>query len=263
MITMYHIRELVSIAKELAKVVMFTGLCILVFYLVDMVSIARSERDNIHTIILHTRGAMENLELTTNRVHALIGSTETRDNAFQTVAHAVNSVNQAVETTTTTVKGIQPLVADSGAIMVNIREATRQISDITVPRVNDTVRAIPGVVGHIDDVVRSAQPLVAHTDGLITDVKDSLDDSYWDIKAMVESATVATTQVAQSTQTFNAQLPALVATLQGTNVEINRATTVLADAIVRYFKPSPFRDRLLKLLPVAGELVIIGKASAK
>jgi hypothetical protein len=49
---------------------------------------------------------------------------------------------------------------------------------------------------------------------LIKDGQDSLDDSYWDVKALIGSATVATTQTAQTMQSVRVAVPGFLATGQ-------------------------------------------------
>ncbi len=96
--------------------------------------------------------------------------------------------------------------------------------DAALARYDATLKVVDSRSGEAMAVVAksatSANGLIANSSALVKDIQESIDDSYWDAKALLGSATVATTQGAQAAMTFNAQFPAMVATAQKTNDSI-------------------------------------------
>lgn len=261
---MARIVLLLELAKELAKVTWFIGLAVLAFQLAWIIG---SEHVTIHHTLQSLESTAQHADEASIRISNLIGPVESRASEPQTLAHVVSRTAQVEETLATTVTGIQPVVESSRVLIVDLDTSIRHIHDTTIPEVDTQIHSISTsivpLVDRITDVVASSRPVVASLGSLTTDIQASIDDSYWDAKATLESANVFFTQTAQASQTFNTKFPVMLETFQGTNQSIEHATSVLSDAITRYFKPSPLRDRLLRLLPFFSEAAIVGATVAK
>jgi hypothetical protein len=73
------------------------------------------------------------------------------------------------------------------------------------------------LAGATDQVAAPRQdlhPVLANAASLTKDAQDSLDDNYYDLKALVESATVATTSVAQTSESVRNAAPQVAASVQ-------------------------------------------------
>ena len=108
--------------------------------------------------------------------------------------------------------------------------ADRRVGD-SLARVDTALGKVEELRGDLKPVLANAATLEQHADALPGDVKDSLDDLYFDVKASVASVTVAATSVGQMSMDVKAATPQAMATWQsiGTNVDgitgnINRLT---------------------------------------
>jgi hypothetical protein len=88
--------------------------------------------------------------------------------------------------------------------MVDAR--TAQALQITDSRLAD-------VTAQVAKVQADLHPVLANAASLTKDTQNSLDDNYWDLKALVESATVATTQVAQTAESVRQTAPQVAASV--------------------------------------------------
>jgi hypothetical protein len=99
-------------------------------------------------------------------------------------------------------------------------------------RLGDTLGRVDAALDKIEEIRGDLKPALANTAALTADAKDSWDDLYWDVKASVESATVAANSFGQMSLDVRAAVPGYVKTWNGigTNVQgisgnINRLTT--------------------------------------
>lgn len=94
-----------------------------------------------------------------------------------------------------------------------------------------------------DGVRADVRPVLANSAALIADTQASLDDSYWDGKALLESATVATTQAAQTMEYVRQIAPQFLAASQRTNEQLAGVATdfhsMTTSADERFFHPKP------------------------
>jgi hypothetical protein len=114
-------------------------------------------------------------------------------------------------------------------------------------RVGDSLARVDTALGKVEELRGDIKPVLAnaatfeqHADALTGDVKDSLDDLYFDLKGSVASATVAATSVSQMSLDVRAALPKAINTWQGIGTNVDGITA----NINRLTKPRWY-DRLL------------------
>lgn len=95
-------------------------------------------------------------------------------------------------------------------------------------------------------------PVLQNAAAAVKDGQDSWDDSYYDVRGLLESTTVATTQAAETLEVIRAKAPAFTSDVDGIASDVHDATHNLD---VRFFHPPPktskqkVRDALREFLP--------------
>ena len=117
--------------------------------------------------------------------------------------------------------------------------ADRRVGD-SLARADTALGKVEELRGDLKPVLANAATLEQHADALTGDVKDSLDDLYFDLKGSVASATVAATSVSQMSLDVRAALPKAITTWQGIGTNVDGITA----NINRLTKPRWY-DRLL------------------
>lgn len=107
-------------------------------------------------------------------------------------------------------------------------------------RLGDTLSRVDTALGKIDEIRGDLRPTLANTAALTADAKDSWDDLYWDVKASVESATVAANRFAQMSGDVSSSLPRTLQTWDGIGGNVQSITA----NIQRLTRPHWY-DRLL------------------
>jgi hypothetical protein len=74
---------------------------------------------------------------------------------------------------------------------------------------------LSAAIGQLADIKADIHPVLANAASVEKDAQDSWDDLYWDVKAGVESATVAATSIAQTSETVRNAAPQVAASVQG------------------------------------------------
>jgi hypothetical protein len=80
------------------------------------------------------------------------------------------------------------------------------------------------------------QPTLANSAALFKDAQDSWDDSYDDVRSLLDSTEVATTQAAQTLQVIREKTPKFTEDVTGITADFHDATHNLD---VKYFHPPP------------------------
>lgn len=107
-------------------------------------------------------------------------------------------------------------------------------------RLGDTLARVDTALGKIDEIRGDLRPTLANTAALTADARNSWDDLYWDVKASVESATVAANRFAQMSGDVSSSLPRTLKTWDGIGDNVESIT----GNIQRLTKPHWY-DRLL------------------
>jgi hypothetical protein len=129
-------------------------------------------------------------------------------------------------------------------------DANQQLVDLqtsTVAQVAETRKELVGQLNNVTvpagDVLADAKGLLPATKATITnagnlikDGQDSLDDSYDDIRSLIQSAETAATQTAYTMETVRKESPVLLGHVSGIAGDFHDATTSLDQ---KYFHPKP------------------------
>jgi hypothetical protein len=122
-------------------------------------------------------------------------------------------------------------------------DAMTQVGDIretTDRRVGDTLSRVDAALARVDDLRGDFKPLLANSAALAADTQASMDDLYWDLKASVESATVAANSLGQTSLDIRATVPRTITTWDGIGANIQ----AISKNVDRLTKPHWY-DRLL------------------
>lgn len=99
------------------------------------------------------------------------------------------------------------------------------------------------------------RPVLANSAALVKDAQESLDDSYWDGKALLESATVATTSAAQASEAVRDAAPKL----SQSAVSVGHSVAGIAAAVKReadeLTKPQTTRQKIAAWLGLIPRIV--------
>lgn len=105
-----------------------------------------------------------------------------------------------------------------------------------------------------DSLIGEIHPVLANAATLEKDAQDSLDDLYPDIRALIESADVATTQTAQTMQTVREAAPQVAAA----TVSVGKSAASIADSVdveaKKLTQPQTRRQKLMSWLELMGKL---------
>ena len=120
------------------------------------------------------------------------------------------------------------LVAETDAIRAT---ADRRIGD-TLARADAALATVEGIRADAKPVIDGAatamadvKPVLVNAAAFEKDAQDSWDDSYWDVKASVESGTVAMNQVAQAAEQMRSAAVTNAANVAGITGDIHTLTT--------------------------------------
>jgi ABC-type transporter Mla subunit MlaD len=103
-------------------------------------------------------------------------------------------------------------------------------------RVDVALAAITGLRADLQPALASIAPFADSGRSLMKDGQDSLDDSYLDLRGLLESAEVATTQTAQTMQVVRENTPKFVGHINGIASDFHDATHNLD---IKFFHPPP------------------------
>jgi len=132
----------------------------------------------------------------------------------------------------------------------------------TIPQIGNTIAGLrtdlKPVLENAATAAAAARPALDNAAALTKDLRDSWDDSYWDVKAGLESATVAARSVAEASGTIERALPAAVATGQETNRQIAGIASDVHTATTQFVKPKTVKEKVWGVF----QIVIYGLAHA-
>ncbi len=107
-------------------------------------------------------------------------------------------------------------------------------------RLGDSLARVDTALVKIEEVRGDLRPVLANSAALTQDAKDSWDDLYWDVKASVESATVAANNFGQMSAEIRSAVPVTLHTWNGIGGNVQAIT----GNVDRLTKPHWY-DRLL------------------
>jgi hypothetical protein len=130
--------------------------------------------------------------------------------------------------------------------MVDAR--TAQALQITDSRLADVTAQVAAVQADL-------HPVLANATSVEKDAQDSWDDLYWDVKAGVESATVAATSVAQTSETVRNAAPQVAASVQGIAKSADGVAADVKKEADALTAPKKWYEKILGPVYTVGRLV--------
>ena len=136
-------------------------------------------------------------------------------------------------------------------------ESFRQVTEfrsMADRRLGDTLERANTALRTVEALRNDVKPVADGAVALESDAKDSWDDVYWDLKALVSSATVAARGMAETPEAVGKAAPKLAESA----VVIGKSTDAIAadvhTATADFVKPKTFWQRLKAWLETAGKV---------
>jgi methyl-accepting chemotaxis protein len=124
--------------------------------------------------------------------------------------------------------------AIQGNAMTAIREqgaaANAQIAatlSLLDRRTGDALARVDATLAAVNTLETDARPVLGNSAALVKDLQDSLDDNYYDIKATIESSTVAVTGVARAAEAVGNAAPSITGSFDSTAKSVAREADAL------------------------------------
>ena len=136
-------------------------------------------------------------------------------------------------------------------------ESFRQITEfrsLADRRLGDTLARADTALRTVEALRNDVKPAVDGAVALESDAKDSWDDVYWDVKALVGSATVAARGVAETSEAVGKAAPKLAESAVGIGKSTDAIAADVHTATSDFVKPKTFWQRLKAWLEMAGKV---------
>jgi hypothetical protein len=112
-------------------------------------------------------------------------------------------------------------------------------------RMGDTLTRVDAALGTVEALRKDAKPSLDNSAALVKDLQDSLDDNYYDLKATIESSTVAVTGIARAAEAVGDAMPSMTASADS----VGKSAAKEADALT---KPQTFWQGVKSWLLLVG-----------
>ena len=136
-------------------------------------------------------------------------------------------------------------------------ESFRQITEfrsMADRRLGDTLERADTALRTVEALRNDVKPAVDGAVALESDAKDSWDDMYWDVKALVGSATVAARGVAETSEAVGKAAPKLAESAVGIGKSTDAIAADVHTATSDFVKPKTFWQRMKAWLETAGKV---------
>ena len=154
--------------------------------------------------------------------------------------------------------GRKDLLGNADAQFSTIQsESFRQITEfrsMADRRLGDTLARADAALHTVEALRNDVKPAVDGAVALESDAKDSWDDVYWDVKALVGSATVAARGVAETSEVVGKAAPKLAESAVGIGKSTDAIAADVHTATSDFVKPKTFWQRLKAWLEMAGKV---------
>ena len=133
----------------------------------------------------------------------------------------------------------------------------QQIADIRSladRRLGDTLARVDTALGTVESLRLDVKPAITGAAALESDAKDCWDDMYWDVKALVGSATVAARGVAETSEAVGKAAPDLAESAAAIGKSANGIAADVHQATTDFVKPKTLGQKLRSWLETAGKL---------
>ena len=121
-------------------------------------------------------------------------------------------------------------------------------------RLGDTLVRADTALRTVEALRNDVKPAVDGAVALESDAKDSWDDVYWDVKALVGSATVAARGVAETSEAVGKAAPKLAESAVGIGKSTDAIAADVHTATSDFVKPKTFWQRMKAWLETAGKV---------
>jgi hypothetical protein len=136
-------------------------------------------------------------------------------------------------------------------------ESFRQITEfrsVADRRLGDTLARADTALRTVEALRNDVKPAIDGAVALESDAKDSWDDVYWDVKALVGSATVAARGVAETSDAVGKAAPKLAESAVGIGKSTDAIAADVHTATSDFVKPKTFWQRMKAWLETAGKV---------
>jgi hypothetical protein len=136
-------------------------------------------------------------------------------------------------------------------------ESFRQITEfrsVADRRLGDTLARADTALRTVEALRNDVKPAIDGAVALESDAKDSWDDVYWDVKALVGSATVAARGVAETSDAVGKAAPKLAESAVGIGKSADAIAADVHTATSDFVKPKTFWQRTKAWLETAGKV---------
>jgi hypothetical protein len=136
-------------------------------------------------------------------------------------------------------------------------ESFRQITEfrsMADRRLGDTLARADSALRTVEALRNDVKPAINGAVALESDAKDSWDDVYWDVKALVGSATVAARGVAETSEAVGKAAPKLAESAVGIGKSTDAIAADVHTATSDFVKPKTFWQRMKAWLETAGKV---------
>ena len=140
------------------------------------------------------------------------------------------------------------------ALQANSFQQIADIRSVVDRRLGDTLARADKALGTVDALRKDEAPAISGAVALESDAKDSWDDVYWDVKALVESATVAARGVAETSEAVGKAAPKLTESAVGIGKSADGIATDIHRATTDFVKPKTLGQKLRAWLETAGKI---------
>jgi ElaB/YqjD/DUF883 family membrane-anchored ribosome-binding protein len=144
-------------------------------------------------------------------------------------------------------------------LLSTVNKQTTSIREDLFKRVDSTLSVLDRRTGDALDQVKAIRsdlkPTLTNAAALVKDAQDSWDDLYPDVKATVESATVATTSVARASESIVAASPKIADSSTGIAKNVDGITSDLHTITTDIAKPRSFFGKLRVWLETIGKVL--------
>jgi hypothetical protein len=152
----------------------------------------------------------------------------------------------------------QDLLGKADAQLSTIQsESFRQITEfrsMADRRLGDTLARADTALRTVEALRNDVKPAIDAAVALESDAKDSWDDVYWDVKALVGSATVAARGVAETSEAVGKAAPKLAESAVGIGKSTDAIAGDVHTATSDFVKPKTFWQRMKAWLETAGKV---------
>ena len=135
--------------------------------------------------------------------------------------------------------------------------AFQEIADIRAlvdHRMGDTLARVDTALGTVESLRLDVKPAINGAVAMEADAKDSWDDMYWDVKALVGSATVAARGIAETSEAVGKAAPNLAESAAAIGKSADGIATDVHQATTDFVKPMTFGQKFRSWLETAGKL---------